>query len=350
MFKSKRRSKNSGPGFFRRMIRSIFSIVVLSALILGITIFMRELSGVDVDKIAYLAGLAGLDQQKAGEVAGEFAKRVSNTDVGLDTSISQDVSNQNETVGGSDIISSSNTRVAENSTAIVKVAVFADSHSDLNNLQKAIDLAKDNNVDAVFHLGDHTNLGVLSSLEDSKKIMDASELNYYAVPGDRDLYDSVGSDNFTATYGTNFHSITINGYKFVALDNSANYTTIPSNVLVRFQQELQDADFVLLSQPLYHPSTKVMGVTDGEEVPEVREQALEILGYIRDSNVKAIIAAEQHISSETTDSVDLQLKHIVVGAITETINDRPQRILQTPRFSILNITEEGDYYIKQIVL
>lgn len=361
MFGSKKKkSKNSSPGLFRRLVRSIVSIVVLSALVLIISYTSKELSTFDTIKFTSLLGQVGLDQDQVGEVAGNFAKRVSDTDLGLIGEFSKDTAAQNEAVTQENIIAAKSTRLeetvteeedAKNGTVVLKVALFADSHSDIENLTSAISLAEDNQVKAIFHLGDHTNLGVDTYLEEAKALMDQANVPYYAVPGDRDLWQTVGPENFISIFGDNYHSVTLSGYKFVVLDNSANNTVVPDFLVNWFNTEVGEADFVLLSQPLYHPTNnKVMGITNGEEVTLVRQQAEELLATIRASNVKAIIAAEQHISSENTDPERSSLKHIVLGAITSTINERPQKILQSSRFSILSIYADGKYDIEQIIL
>ena len=204
---------------------------------------------------------------------------------------------------------------------------------------------KDLSIDTAFHLGDFTDLGVIDKLEEAKKILDESELNYYTIPGDRDLWQSVGIDNFKQVFGDNFHSITLKGMKFIMLDNSANYTTVDSKLMLWFSKEVEDADFVLLSQPLYHPTfNKVMGVVDGEVIAKVKEQAQEILNLIRQSKVKAIISGDQHSASINPDIQNPTLSHIVVGAITS------DRNLQSPRFSVLKVYADGNYKIEDILL
>lgn len=350
MFGGSSKSKDSGPGFFRRVVRTLVSIIVLSALVLSISYFIKELSVLDAYKIANLAGRVGVDEQKVGEVAGNFAKRVSDTNLGLNDVASNANSSQNEVVVAQDIISSKNTRATE-TEYVLKVAIFADSHSDLQNLTKALSDAAGKNVMTIVHLGDHTDLGVFSALEETKKVMDTSTVPYYAIPGDRDLWKSEGSTNFAQVFGETFHTITLAGFKLLVLDNSALNSVIPDAQFMLFKTELEDADFVFLSQPLYHPSSnKIMGIVDGEEIILVKKQADELLSLVRNSNVKAVIAAEHHISSENTDPQKFTLKHITVGAITSTINGYPQKGLQSSRFSILRVTSDGTFDIEQVIL
>lgn len=345
-------SKNSKPGFFKRLMRTTSSIVVLSTLVLAISFLVRELADLNVSKLEYLTNLLGIENKVIGEVAGNFAVRVSSTDVSLNKD-NVAVKSNNESIVMNDIASAKSQRVELNNSKTLKfkVALFADSHNDIEYLTKALNSSKQEGVNSIFHLGDMTDLGITADLQKSKSLLDEFGMTYYAIPGDRDLWESVGPDNFIAVFGENYHTVVIDSVKFLVLDNSANYSTIPESLFKRFLNEVNTADFVLLSQPLYlSNSTKVMGVVDGEPVSRVKDQADEMLSVIRRSNVKAIISAEQHISSESTDLVNPELKHIVVGAITSTINDKPQSLLQSSRYSILNIYTDNSYDIKQIIL
>jgi hypothetical protein len=119
--------------------------------------------------------------------------------------------------------------------------------------------------------------------------------------------------------------------------------------MVWFKGELKDADFVLLSQPIYHPKNNiVMGVVKGEEVADVLAQSKEILDLIQKSNVMAVIAADQHMSSQNPDPVRDSLSHIVVGAVTKTHDGIIN--LQTPKFAVLSVYDDGTYNVADVPL
>lgn len=334
----KKRDKSNKFNVLGKLLRPVISIIILTALVLGIALFVKEISTLSYKKIitisAPLLAKVGLSTDKAGEVAGEFIKRASDTNIGNEIKSSVKV---DYNIAGTNPI--------ENSEPIVTIAIFSDPHSDNLDLLKAISKTKDLSIDTIFHLGDHTDLGVIDKLEEAKRILDESGLKYYTIPGDHDLWQSVGSGNFVQVFGDNFHSIILKGVKFVMLDNSANYTVVNTKLMSWFSEEVKDADFVLLSQPLYHPTfNRVMGVVDGESVTKVKDQAIEILNLIRQSKVKAIIAGDQHTSSINNDIQKPTLSHIVVGAVTS------ERNLQTPRFSILRVYADGNYKIEDILL
>lgn len=311
----------------KKAVKSFFSVLVLTSLVLGITLTVKGISDLNEKKIIGLASKVGME----GQVAGLLSKR----------SVKNLVSQVNSTM----------TNVDNKKEILLKIAIIADSENDYDNLYKAMEKIKTLNVYEVIHLGDLTEWGDVGSMTKIKEYLDNSGLKYMTIPGDHDLAESVGNKdvsgltNFTQVYGDNFHILNTNSVKIVIMDNSANYTSVSTTLVDWFRTQLVDADFVMLSQPLYHPTnSRTMGVLDGEPTPLVVDQALLLLGIVRKSNVRAIIAADQHISSENTDPVRSDLQHIVVGALTKTRN------LQTPRFSLLTVYSDKSFTVEDIIL
>ncbi|HSX39016.1 MAG TPA: metallophosphoesterase [Candidatus Saccharimonadales bacterium] len=330
--------KRHSPGFFGRLLRSIISVFILSTLVLGISYSVKQLSTLNSKKVVNmsmnLASRFGMDNSKIGEVAGALIDRSNSV-----------------TINDTPTSTESHKTISKEFT----FAVIADSHDDIPNLTKALDMAKKENAQAVFFLGDYTNWGDKDSLQKMKSTMDASGLTYYSIPGDHDLAasvqagDTAGLTNYKQVFGDNYHSITLKGKKVVMLDNSANYTTVSSTLINWFKSEVINADFVMLSQPLYHPTINlVMGVVHGNTVPDVKAQAEELLSYIRTSSVKAIIAGDQHNFSENTDPKKSTLQHIVTGAVVG--NDIELQNPQKPRFTLIDINNDGSYTVRDTPL
>ncbi|MFC1621869.1 metallophosphoesterase family protein [Patescibacteria group bacterium] len=331
-------------GIFSRFSRSILSIVILSAFVLAVSLFVRGVSDLDTDKIVRISSpiLArlGLSEERVGQVAGSFAERVMNT------SIAPSVSSSQSERDGKD------SRPVTVTEPIFKVALMGDSHDDNAQLTKALHMAKTNSVNHVFFLGDATNYGELESLQEAKVVLDNSGLSYSVLPGDHDLADGANKDdpweNFTQVFGRSNTTITIEGNKFVILDNSANHTPIFEDSIAWFRNEVTDADFVILAQPVFSPIVSVvspvMGYVNGEEDEDIASQREEILEVLRNSKVRGVVAADHHRSSNSIDPERSTLEHIVVGAID------PSRGLQSPRFSILEVDEEGKFNIVEILL
>lgn len=338
---SKHTEKKHSPGFFGRILRSIVSITILTALVLGITYTVKQISTLNSQKLVHLSSplldKLGLNESEVGEVAGALIEKVSDVENPLINDIKTSESTE------------------EVSNLEFKVAIMSDVENDTAGLEKALNLAKEENAIAVFYLGDFTSWGDVESMTKMKSILSESGMTYYAIPGDHDLAASVqdgdtsGLANFKNVFGNYYHSITLNNTKLIIMNNAANYTPIESSQLAWFKNEVVNADFVLLSQPLYHPTIKLyMGIVNGTEIEAVRDQAKILLDEIRQSNVKAIIAGDQHNFSRNNDNEKGNLEHIVTGALVS--NDQELRNPQKPRFTILEVYRDGTYKIREVVL
>lgn len=359
----RKKYKNPFGEFIKRSMRSLLAVIVLTALVLGISYGVKTVSTLNANSLARMSGpilsKLGISEEQAGQVAGEFIQRLGQTDIGEGEASSadghktgDDLSQGTEPTG--EISSASTSRVREE-TPQARIAVFADSHlasspaeyaENKDLLQKAVDKAKSESADVIVHVGDISNLGLEEDLSDAKAILDNSGVKYYAIPGDRDLWKTVGTENFESVFGEDFHTFEVGGFKFVMLDNSANYSVIDGEVVGEFESELGGAEFVFLSQPLYHPNNIVMGVVDGETVVKVKEQADELLGMIRNSKVEAVIAGDHHSFSVTPDPEDPNLEHIVAGAITRERNLQQGK----PRILMLNLFSDGGYTVDDVAL
>lgn len=238
---------------------------------------------------------------------------------------------------------------------LFSVAIMADCEDDFDRLYAALQVARDSGVRAIFFLGDFTSWGDQAGLQKAKALLDASGFDYYVLPGDHDLAQAVsdgdtsGLKYFRAVFGSNVASVEIMGVKFVLLDNSANYTKVSSTRLAWFLSQLPSADFILLAQPLYHAANpRVMGIVEGEVIDSVRDQAEDLLTKLRESKVKAVIAADQHLFSRQQDPVRIFLEHVVVGALVG--NERQLRNPQTPRFVLLSVFKDSSYDIEEVLV
>lgn len=329
------RPKKSAFGGVFSIFRPIVTILVLTAFVLGISFIVKTVSTSNGQQlygvVRPLLARFNIDDSRFGVVAGDFASRLSETGK-VNSQPAQPASN-----------ASAPTPSQKN--IIWSVALLADSHNNNTNLSKALRQANDLGAKFVLFLGDYTDWGTASDLAAAKKIMDAGNLTYYSLPGDHDLAQSVGTQNYENIFGPTHFVYTYQNTKFVGLDNSANYTPITEAELTWFKAQINDADFVILSQPIYSPSNwRSMGIIDGKVTDSVKKQADLLLELIRSSSVKAIVAADLHSSSNVNDPVKNSLSHIVVGALTDQIN------LQTPRFSILKIFTDGSYTVDDVLL
>ena len=373
----KRRKKNSiANDFVGRFVKAVVAILILTAFVLGIAFSVKQISAFDAKKIAGFAGpylsRLGFGEKEIGQVAGKLFE--SFTDLGINGSDSkeeEDTEESKEESGNTSSIVSE--RKEPEGLVIGMVAILADSHiakeqkyvENKDHLRVALGKIKELGVEKVVHVGDITNWGVLGDLKETKTILDETELSYYSLPGDADLAASGGRENFLGVFDKNNYTFKVKDVKFVLLDNSANYTLIPEETMSWFAEEVKDATFVILSQPLYTEGIILppfnyiyMGNTREEPTSEflvnrqnsVREQRDVLLDLIRASDAQAVIAGDHHKSSKVVDTTRPSLEHHVVGAISSTVSKYAQSILEPQSFSVLKIYENGAYSIETIYI
>jgi len=353
----KRRRNTGDTGIFSRFFRSVVTIVVLSAFVLFVSLFIRELSSFDINKFTSLTNKiltkANIDinEDKIGQVAGEFAERLSDT--GIVDGEPNDVGDVVDHEEGS----------SDGSTRDVKVAIFSDIHSDYGSLQKALGFAKNKGIETIFVLGDLTEYGSVEGLEEVKDLLDSSGIEYFVIPGDHDLAESVGSDNFLSVFDSNDYMVEVDGKNILMFDNSANFTKIKQSRMLWFKDMAESADLVFLSQPLFSEgltppfNSMYMGSTRDEVSEEmqilqeqVRDQRDELLETIRDyRGIMAVFSGDHHKEDEIEDTERNSLTHHTVGAITEEIGTLPQALVQSPRFLILSFIGR-DYKVSDVLL
>jgi len=223
------------------------------------------------------------------------------------------------------ITTNSNVELA-NPNIKMTIALISDSHNNNNNLQTALTIAKKKKADFVIHLGDLTNVGTKKELENAKMVLDNSGLKYFVLPGDHEYYVSEWNgvpsiSNFTSLFGD-----TDSWLVFSQSGENSNFEFLiaKQNTNSNFQN---GEVFLFTHQPLY-PLGKD---------PDLLEK-------VRNSNIKAVFSGDLHFGSKTIDSVRSSLTHFVIGALAK------ERNLQSPRFSILRIYEDGGYNLEEIIL
>lgn len=239
---------------------------------------------------------------------------------------------------------------APSAPLLYKFAIVSDSHNDNANLAKALTMSKEAGVDFVIGLGDFSDVGTIDELRNTKSQFDSANLPYYLSPGDHDLWDSRDklnnpTANFSLVFGTPYTSLYHKNTHLILLYNSDNYEGLDGIQLDWLKDNLKsppDSDinltFLFVSIPLFHPSSDhIMGKTE----PKLKKQAEEIINLAKENNVAEVIAGDTHFSSAYIEP-RTSLKMTVVGALTSTRN------LQSPRFTIVDVYENGSYNIQDI--
>lgn len=237
---------------------------------------------------------------------------------------------------------------------ILKVALIADSHNENELLSKALTEAKNRNVNFVIGLGDYTNLGTKPELEDAKRVFDESGLRYFALPGDRDGWESrsQGTDNFKDIFGETNIILMEEWIEFVLLDNSDIYNGIDADgwdlldALSRIgigtfgTADTSKMRFVFAHKTPFHPdSAHIMG----EDSPEVAAQAQELLKILDEKDVDGFFSGDMHFFARFT-SPSGSVKITTVGAVAS------ERNFQGPRFSILKVYGDWRWEVEDIAI
>jgi predicted phosphodiesterase len=360
--KRRRTEEEKVANLRKRFYRSFFAIIILTLVIIGITSFVSNLYMTDEDDlISFLSPITskmGISTDTIGEVAGEFSQRIEKTQVSPLSLVKEPVQPSTNKVpdAATDNIDTSAIKGSKTKTEVLKFSIFADIHSDLENINQAIDQSIEEGSIAIFNLGDLTDYGEPQKLKEVQDAFLEKGVNAFFIPGDRDLANSVdqgdktGLSIFTRIFGDPYGVTEYEGLKFVYFNNSANYSPLSKESMQWLEENITNADFLLLSQPIYHVSNKSMGYADSIEQPELLLQANKILDLVRTEDISLVIAGDHHISSEDIDPVEEEIEHIVVGAISSEINGRPQKLLQSPRFTVVTAYDDGSYSYEEIIL
>lgn len=322
--------------------RSANPIFILFRLILSLVIFTSLLGGV---YYAY-KHFSGLDPLKLDpkSVATEALTLLSSINIR-----NQKILPQNLTAS----VPKTNPKI------VFKFLLVADSHSDNNNLQKAISQAKRNFPDTQFiiGLGDYTEVGTLDEMQKAKKEFDHANLRYFLIPGDHDLWDSRDKNkppltNFRQIFGPTYQSFEFNNFKFILLDNSDNYLGLDeaqlkwlAGELERSKDEQAKAIFVFVHEPLFHPSSDhVMGRVE----KELKNQARSVIFTLSEARladgqaaVKKIFAGDTHYFSQYNEP-ETNLSMVTVGALGA------ERNPQLPRFAVVTVFEDGSTVVDDV--
>lgn len=230
---------------------------------------------------------------------------------------------------------------------ILKFALVADSHNDSQDLAKALSQAKAAGAKFVIGLGDYTDVGTLDELNKTKDVFDAASLPYYLTAGDHDMWDardkklSSATANFNRVFGTAYQSFTDQGISFIILSDADNYEGVDSVQMDWFRDAITEAQkskliLVFMHEPLYHPSSDhYVGKTN----PELKKQADQILGLMKDAKVAEVFFGDVHAFTRYSEPAS-GLKMTTVGAVTKSPN------LQTPRFALVDVYNSGSYTVE----
>lgn len=332
-FKSGHHKKSSNP--IMGLFRLLMSIFIMGILAVGLLQAYKAFSGYDPMKLDSESLQSLLTSESAYQ-----------TLIGLLTFDPKASIQKSTGIGGS-----SGLDIEEQSSSapvLFKFAVMADSHKDIASLEQALEQAKNEGVKFVVLMGDLSDVGTLQELNATKAALEASGLQYYATPGDHDLWDSRDKEsnppkNFVEVFGPTYQSFSYDGVRYILIYNSDNYLGLDGVQLNWIEQELSRAEtedapkmtFVFAPTPLFHPSSDhVMG----KVTPKLVSQAEHLATTFKRAGVDLVFSADTHFYSKFTEPKN-ELDMMTVGAVTS------ERNAQAPRFAMVEVLEDGNYNV-----
>jgi len=239
---------------------------------------------------------------------------------------------------------------------ILKFSVIGDPESDLTNLKKALELAKNLGSEFVVLVGDLTKTGEEKQFKELKEVLEKSGLKYYVVPGNHDLYVAKKKSlnplvYFQNYFGKPYQQLLIEKgnlkFNFLFIDNSDEDQGIEETQMNFIKQNLAlnsspsgsvATTLVFLHIPVWHPTSEyIMGYRS----KEVSKQKDELLNIFKEASVSAAFFGHLH----KTSSYEWEgIKMYVAGSVNSFRN------WQTPRFLKVEILGKGNYKTQEIEL
>lgn len=335
-----RRGLNPIFGLFRLLL----SLIIFAILVGGVYSAYKQFSGIDPVKIspeALISNFASPEKILAtfyGILSTDFKPK----EILKDQKIIP--------IGDKKIPEGNQTRQKPKAQVSFNFALVADSHNENDFLARALKQAKINNVKFIIGLGDYTEVGTQSELQNAKNEFDKIGIRYFVTAGDHDLWDArdkqVGpAQNITQVFGPTYQSFAYDQVRLLILDNSDNYLGFGedqlnwlSGEIERIQQENPKLVLAFAHEPLYHPSsTRIMGKT----TPSLKDEAKKVSRILKNGGVKEIFSGDIHFFTRYDDP-ETGLAMTTVGAVTS------QRNTQAPRFAIVTVYQDGTYEVEDV--
>lgn len=227
-----------------------------------------------------------------------------------------------------------------------RLAIFADTHSDTTMVGEALKRVGELKIDYIVGLGDWTNIGTVSELQEMKALMASSKIPYWTTLGDHELWQS-GTANFEGVFGKTYESFDKDGLHHILLNTSDTKKGLGEEQLNWLKEDLEKnkgkGTFLFMHLPLYHPLNYRTIWEKGGENEQVKKEVDELLPLLKKYSIKAAFAGDHHLSSDYLEPIS-GVKMYIIGAITS------ERNLQKSRFSIVNVFEEGSFSVEEVVL
>lgn len=250
---------------------------------------------------------------------------------------------------------------------LVSFAVIGDPESDIENLNKALEIIKQKELQFVIIVGDLTEVGTPEQFEAIKKALEKSKVEYYVIPGNHDLWygrkQCMGQEEeefcsnvltYRQYFSQNYYAENIHDLQFVFLDNGDEWLGLGRAQLdwlrhflldkKEFKEGQLDQKYLVFSHiPLHHPESDYVV---GYHKKELRQEARDLLTEFCDHPPFALFFGHLHHTNdyEYKCKNGNQLKMYIAGSV----NDK--RNWQLPRFLKVDLYEGGRLKIEEIEL
>lgn len=245
---------------------------------------------------------------------------------------------------------------------VLSFSVIGDPESDLDNLRKALEISREKAVEFTVIVGDLTSVGSRKELKEVKEILDDSQIKYFVIPGNHDLYSSnkltqdpikYFEEMFGDAYQLIEYPLKIQGQSFSNLEllllnnaeekygiDSDQFDFVNSVLNERIiGHNLESAPLLIfVHKPLSHPTSKYLM---GDQNESVSGQRLRLLKIVEQASVSAVFAGHLHQSAFYESR---GVKMYVAGSVSSFRNQ------QLPRFLEIKLFENGEIKISEIEL
>lgn len=239
--------------------------------------------------------------------------------------------------------------------AVLTFSVIGDPENDLENLKKALTSSKNAGDKFTVLVGDLTATGSLKEFKAVKKVLEESELDYYVLPGNHDLYSAgklaaASDEYFKEVFGNSYQSVIlplkegeeIGKLQLLLLNNADEKEGMEKEqfnlVKELLGSKLADLSIIFLHKPVFHPSSDYIMGYQSELITKQRE---ELLMTFKKASVSAVFSGHLHnMSSYENDG----LKMFVAGSVNSSRN------WQTPRYLEVKVYENKTLIVGEVEL
>ena len=211
---------------------------------------------------------------------------------------------------------------------ILRIALVADSHSDNENLRKALRQAGGMGINLVIGLGDYTNVGTLEELRQAKQVFEREKV-LFVILDNSDIYKGISQEDWEILRKVT--EATKEPKEPKVKETSGSSGSYGPSVTSKLT-------FVFAQKTPFHPDSKHVMGSDSEEVSR---QARKLIELLEEKKVGGFFSGDLHFFAQFKSPSGL-VKMTTVGAAAK------ERNFQGPRFAILTVFDDYSFDVEDI--